>query len=498
MGGDQQAAAYWAGREQAFQEVLHRANRAALEYLQAWAGITRTGYHGTRVDGREPGRFEPAGLIVTSWLQGTSREGDPQDHVHNQIARVTRTFRDGKWRALDTMSVRAVLGALQAVAATTVECELSREFGVAWIPRADGRGNEIQGISQAQMDAYSTRTVQVREKERELARAWAAQARPRADLARTVAYRQRRHAPVTQGQRRWRDRLGRARAAVGRHPRRRPGRDRARGVERARPRRAGGRASRGPGAVRTARARGPGPGAGQGPGPGVGPASGVDPARPAQAARPGPACRNPADEPGRSPGAAARPGRGGPVRTKRRGGVPGGAGMAAAARLAAPPSGRPQHLHAARRRAVRHRRAAIDGGAAGRARADASRAAPARRAGRAATRRRPRAATRGTGRPYARRARTSRAARAAAGPGGRRVARAHLGPHRRSDHRPGRHRQDPRPGRPRPGLGRPGIRHRHLPERHQRARATPASRSSREHHPASRRPSSTAGSRPAR
>ena len=172
MGGDQEAAAYWAGREQAFQEVLLRANRAALEYMQAWAGITRTGYHGIRVDGREPGRFEPAGLIVTSWLQGTSREGDPQDHVHNQIARVTRTFSDGKWRALDTMSVRAVLGALQAVAATTVECELSREFGVAWMPRADGRGNEIRGVTQAQMDAYSTRTVQVHEKERELARAW--------------------------------------------------------------------------------------------------------------------------------------------------------------------------------------------------------------------------------------------------------------------------------------------------------------------------------------
>ena len=172
LGGDRQAAAYWAGREQAFQEVLHKANRAALEYLQAWAGITRTGYHGTRIDGREPGRFEPAGLIVTSWLQGTSRDGDPQDHIHNQIARITRTFRDGKWRALDTMSVRAVLGALQAVAATTVECELTREFGVAWIPRADGRGNEIRCISQAQLDAYSTRTVQVREKERELARTW--------------------------------------------------------------------------------------------------------------------------------------------------------------------------------------------------------------------------------------------------------------------------------------------------------------------------------------
>jgi len=172
LAGDGRALAYWSGREQRFQEVLHRANRAVLEYLQEWAGVTRTGYHGVRVDGQEPGRFEEAGLVVTSWLQGTSRDGDPQDHVHNQIARITRTVRDGKWRALDTASLRAVLGALQGVAATAVECELTREFGVAWVPRADGRGNEIARVTRAQMDAYSTRTVQVHEKERELAQAW--------------------------------------------------------------------------------------------------------------------------------------------------------------------------------------------------------------------------------------------------------------------------------------------------------------------------------------
>ena len=158
LAGEPKAATYWAGREQVFQEILHRANRAALEYLQAWAGITRTGYHGTRVDGREQGRFEAAGLIVTSWLQGTSRDGDPQDHIHNQTARITRTARDGKWRAHDTASLRAVIGALQAVAATAVECELAREFGVRWVARADGRGNEILGITQAQMqDRKSTR-----------------------------------------------------------------------------------------------------------------------------------------------------------------------------------------------------------------------------------------------------------------------------------------------------------------------------------------------------
>jgi hypothetical protein len=160
--------------------------------------------------------------------------------------------------------------------------------------------------------------------------------------------------------------------------------------------------------------------------------------------------------------------------------------VAAAARVAAPPAGRPQCLFASWRRAVRHRRAAIDGRAAGRARADASRAAYTRRAGRAASRRRSRAATRGPGRRRTGRARARRAARAAPGPGGRRVARAHLGPHRGSDHRPGRHRQDQGPGRHRRGMGWTGIRHRHLPERHQR---TPPGRDpgSREHHPAARR-----------
>ena len=56
LAGDERAAAYWTGREVKFQEILYRANRATLEYLQAWAGVTRTGYHGTQVDGREPGR----------------------------------------------------------------------------------------------------------------------------------------------------------------------------------------------------------------------------------------------------------------------------------------------------------------------------------------------------------------------------------------------------------------------------------------------------------
>ena len=487
LAGHQQAAAYWAGREQAFQEALHRANRAALEYLQAWAGITRTGYHGARVDGREPGRFEAAGLIVTSWLQGTSREGDPQDHIHNQIARIVRTHRDSKWRALDTMSVRGVLGALQAVAATTVECELTREFGVQWIPRADGRGNEVRGVTQAQMDAYSTRTVQVREKERELARAWERK-HGRAPTSRELLHIA--NAATLQSRkgkesgaidwdalaRQWDATLGGALAAV---------------------------------APAVSDARGPGVQAGEhhaGRAPSGPPApeaqaqalakalvlvSGQHPAWTRHDLLKQLALVLPPETRRMSPEEAqellfglaeeALSGRSGEVVC-----------------LEAPEW---PPLPASLRRELDGRSIYARPGVA-RYATTAQLSMEERLVAHAQTQGAPRLpgelAARRLGadpalldaqlRGRAREARDAiSAARTTPRPGRRRLARAHLGPHRRGDHWPGRHRQDPRPSHCRPDLGRTGLRHRHLPERHQRA---PRSRHPRrrQHHPAARRP----------
>ena len=503
LAGDQQAAAYWAGREEKFQEVLHRANRAALEYLQTWAGVTRTGYHGIRVDGQEPGRFEEAGLIVTSWLQGTSRDGDPQDHIHNQIARITRTVSDGKWRAQDTASLRAVLGALQAVAATAVECELTREFGVEWVPRADGRGNEIRGVTQAQMDAYSTRTVQVHEKERELARAWERR-HGRAPNSRELLLHRATTRRCSHARARTRARsTGTRWRAVGRHDRRRAGA--------ASPRQYRTHAAR---AKRTRRAAAASPAARSAGGP---------PSREEQARAVAKAlawCRRssptwtrhdllkqlalvmPAQTRQMNPQAAqelllglaeeALSGRAGDVvcleapewpplpRSLRREldgrsvyTRPGTARYATAAQLSAWKS---SWSRTRRRKARRGCPASWPRAAwAPTARCLRRSCATARRSARA----------------------QSHAARAAAGPGRRRLARAHLGPHRGGDHRPGRDRQDPGPGRRRPGLGRAGVRHRDLPERHQRAPRAPASRSPRTP-PGCSPTSPRAGSRPAR
>ncbi len=167
--GDLAAAAEWDQRDARFCEVLQEANAAAMDHLQAWAGVTRTGYHGRMIDGRELGKWESAELVGTSWLQGTSRDGEMHDHIHNPLLPRVRTLSDGKWRATDTMAIRRQIPAIQATAAAYIEAALARDFGLAWVPRADGAGNEIAGVTQAEIDAFSSRRDSVTARQAELA-----------------------------------------------------------------------------------------------------------------------------------------------------------------------------------------------------------------------------------------------------------------------------------------------------------------------------------------
>jgi hypothetical protein len=171
--GDAAGQAYWQDCLGRFQGCLQDGNRAALEYLQEWGGITRTGHHGARVDGKEPGRFEDAALVISSWLQGTSRAGDPQEHVHNQVARIVRTLIDGNWRTKDGNALRAALPGMAAVASVHTEAGLAREFGLSFRPRADGRGMRIDGTPQWLEDLFSSRTVSIGERMPEALAEWA-------------------------------------------------------------------------------------------------------------------------------------------------------------------------------------------------------------------------------------------------------------------------------------------------------------------------------------
>lgn len=62
----------------------------------------------------------------------------------------------------------------QAIVATHLECGLTGEFGVQWVPRPDGFGNEIAGITEEQMDAYSSRTVAITDRMPAAVASWTA------------------------------------------------------------------------------------------------------------------------------------------------------------------------------------------------------------------------------------------------------------------------------------------------------------------------------------
>ena len=126
-------------------------NAAALDYLQREAGQTRAGYH-------PGGRWEDAReWVIASFRQHTSRDGDPQLHVHNLILHKVLRESDGQWRALDSMSLYRHRPAASAIAALATENALTRRFGVRWVQRKDGHGREIAGAGQALMDTFSSR-----------------------------------------------------------------------------------------------------------------------------------------------------------------------------------------------------------------------------------------------------------------------------------------------------------------------------------------------------
>jgi conjugative relaxase-like TrwC/TraI family protein len=155
--GDQEGERYWSGLVAEVDDMIMAAVHAGFGYFQREAGYTRTGSHRTRVSGQETGQWREAGLAVAHWLQHTSRDGDMQLHVHSQIAHVSRTVVDGKWRAPDSLGYAEHVGAVAAITAQRLEEALTARFGLEWAAREDGNGFEIKGVSPEMMDLFSSR-----------------------------------------------------------------------------------------------------------------------------------------------------------------------------------------------------------------------------------------------------------------------------------------------------------------------------------------------------
>ncbi len=156
--GDQDQAAAFNARADEIEAALMDSAREAVAWLERHATYTRTGHHSARTGEWRDG----GGLAASLFLHHLSRDGDPQLHVHvaiwNRVQRADGA--DAKWRTLDSRSLHNQRLAVAPVADRILETKLSA-LGYAMVPRADGNGAEVGGVSQDVMDLFSSRAVAV-------------------------------------------------------------------------------------------------------------------------------------------------------------------------------------------------------------------------------------------------------------------------------------------------------------------------------------------------
>ena len=156
--GDQEQAAALDARADAIEAALMDSAREAVAWLERHATYTRTGHHSARTGEWRDGD----GLVASVFLHHLSRDGDPQLHVHvavwNRVQRADGA--DAKWRTLDSRSLHNQRLAVAPAADRILETRLSA-LGYAMVPRADGNGAEIGGVSQDVIDLFSSRAVAV-------------------------------------------------------------------------------------------------------------------------------------------------------------------------------------------------------------------------------------------------------------------------------------------------------------------------------------------------
>ncbi len=184
LAGNEEERKRWSGLLRELDEMIYAANQAGLDYFEREAGYTRSRSHAQRVDGQETGHFDEARLVMEQFLQHTSRDDDVHLHVHNVIATIAQTIMDGKWRTPDSWGYNEVFMAVSAIVSLHLEAAMRRRFGVGWIQRgcqcAHGRcqdparcqsnfGCEIDGITRADVECFSTRRQSVDRQLRERA-----------------------------------------------------------------------------------------------------------------------------------------------------------------------------------------------------------------------------------------------------------------------------------------------------------------------------------------
>ncbi|MFF0469317.1 MobF family relaxase [Micromonospora zamorensis] len=151
--GDEVAAQRWAAKRRAVEEAVWEGNQAMLRHMNDVAGYTRVGRNGTR-------QVDAPDWTVASFFQHTSRDLDPQLHIHNAILNRV-VCADGEARSIDGNLLYKNKHGAGTIGERVMEEALSRKLGVRWKMRADGVAREVVGVDQQVMDMFSTRTTKI-------------------------------------------------------------------------------------------------------------------------------------------------------------------------------------------------------------------------------------------------------------------------------------------------------------------------------------------------
>ncbi|WP_431776327.1 MobF family relaxase [Streptomyces cucumeris] len=179
--GDLEGAERFAAKADRVWDAWKVGVQAGLEHMQEEAGYTRLGHHGAKIEGRSTGRYvKGEGFIVSAWAQHTSRDDDPQMHVHatvlNKIKAVEIDPVTGEeritWGSVDGQALWAHKQAVGHLAERIAEQELERTEGVRVMTRPDGKAREIVGIDQDLRDGFSSRRVAIKAEVAEVAKAY--------------------------------------------------------------------------------------------------------------------------------------------------------------------------------------------------------------------------------------------------------------------------------------------------------------------------------------
>ena len=139
-------------------KAIEAGNDAMIAFVEGRQYV-RTGAHTAT-----SGAYRDAdGLTVASFTQFTSRDGDPQLHVHNAIANAAQAADgfDGQYRALAAEHLWKWKWVGDAIAQEVMRERLEDGLGLHMTLNADGTGYEFDGSPQDVRDAFSSRRVRI-------------------------------------------------------------------------------------------------------------------------------------------------------------------------------------------------------------------------------------------------------------------------------------------------------------------------------------------------